>query len=74
MHAEEDKALFAEVGNLQMGLLAIGGEHSYGAATANIREAVATHVQCALIKGSWHWIMVGQSDQVREVLVAFVAC
>ncbi|MEO5560193.1 MAG: hypothetical protein ABIO49_10020 [Dokdonella sp.] len=73
MDAEENKALFVEVGKLQMPLLAIGGELSYDAATANKREAFATHVQCALLRGSGHWIMEEQSDQAREVIVAFVA-
>lgn len=73
MDAKANKALFPEVGKLQMPLLAVGGEHSYGAATANILEAVATYVQCTLIKGSGNWITGEQSDQMREVIVAFVA-
>src|SRR6266851_1223166 len=45
--AEENKALFAKVGKLRMPVLAIGGDHSYGAAMKAEVEAIAINVQGA---------------------------
>lgn len=71
--AEENKAQFAKVGKLQMPILAIGGDHSYGTAMKTELESVATQVQGAVIKDSGHWIMEEQPDQAVALIVPFLA-
>lgn len=71
--AEENKALFAKDGKLQMPVLAIGGDHSYGAAMKTELESVATHVDGAVIADSGHWIMEEQTQRADDVIVAYLA-
>jgi pimeloyl-ACP methyl ester carboxylesterase len=71
--AEENKALFARLGKLPMPILAIGGDHSYGATMKAELESVAINVQGAVIKDSGHWIMEEQPAQAVAVIVPFLA-
>jgi pimeloyl-ACP methyl ester carboxylesterase len=70
--AEENKALFAKVGKLRMPVLAIGGDHSYGAAMKTEVEAIASNVQGAVIANSGHWIMEEQPQQAITVITGFL--
>lgn len=70
--AEENKALFAKGGKLQMPVLAIGGDHSYGAAMRTELESVATDVDGAVIEDSGHWIMEEQTKRADDVIVAYL--
>jgi pimeloyl-ACP methyl ester carboxylesterase len=70
--AEENRALFARVGRLQMPVLAIGGDHSYGAGMKPELEYVATDVQGAVIADAGHWIMEEQPARAVAVIVRFV--
>ena len=70
--AVENQALFAKGGKLPMPVLAIGGDHSYGAAMEAEIESVATHVEGAVINNSRHWIMEEQPRQAVEVIVAYL--
>lgn len=70
--AEENKALFAKVGKLRMPVLAIGGDHSYGAAMKTEVEAIATDVQGVVITNSGHWIMEEQPQQAISAIVEFL--
>ena len=70
--AEENKALFAKVGKLRMPVLAIGGDHSYGAAMKAEVEAIAINVQGAVIANSGHWIMEEQQQQAIAVITGFL--
>jgi pimeloyl-ACP methyl ester carboxylesterase len=70
--AEENKALFAKGGKLTMPILAIGGDHSYGPAMKSELEAVATHVEGAVITGSGHWIMEEQPQQAVTVITTWL--
>jgi pimeloyl-ACP methyl ester carboxylesterase len=70
--AEENKALLAKVGKLRMPVLAIGGDHSYGAAMKTEVEAIATNVQGAVIANSGHWIMEEQPQQAIGVITGFL--
>jgi pimeloyl-ACP methyl ester carboxylesterase len=70
--AEDNKALFAKVGPLQMPVLAIGGDHSYGASMASELSTVASNVQGAVIVNSGHWIMVEQPEQAISLIVKFL--
>jgi pimeloyl-ACP methyl ester carboxylesterase len=70
--AEDNKQLFAKVGKLNIPVLAIGGDHSYGASMADELRFVATHVQGAVIQNSGHWIMEEQPQQAVDIIVPFV--
>ncbi len=71
--AEDNKALLAKGGKLKMPVLAIGGDHSYGANMKTELEASAQNVQGGVIKDSGHWIMEEQPQQAIDLLVPFVA-
>ena len=71
--AEENKALFAKVGKLRMPVLAIGGDHSYGAWMKSELEFVASDVQGAVITDSGHWIMEEQPQQAIAIITKFIA-
>ena len=70
--AEENKALFARVGKLRMPVLAVGGDHSYGASMKTELDAVASDVRSAVIEKSGHWIMEEQPQQALAVLTGFL--
>src|SRR6185436_18133691 len=53
---------------LRMPVLAIGGDHSYGAAMKTEVEAIASNVQGVVITNSGHWIMEEQPQQAIEAL------
>ena len=71
--AEQNKALFAKVGKLRMPVLAIGGDHSYGASMKTELEFVASDVQGAVITDSGHWIMEEQPQQAIAIIAKFIA-
>ncbi len=71
--AIDNRALFARVGKLQMPVLAIGGDHSYGASMKSELDFVATDVQGAVITNAGHWIMEEQSQQAVAIITTFVA-
>jgi pimeloyl-ACP methyl ester carboxylesterase len=71
--AEENKALFARVGKLRMPVLAIGGDHSFGASMKSELEFVASDVQGAVITDSGHWIMEEQPQQAIGIITRFIA-
>ena len=70
--AVDNEALFAKTGKLAMPILAIGGDHSYGASLATELQTVASNVRGAVIANSGHWIMEEQPDQALALLVPFV--
>jgi pimeloyl-ACP methyl ester carboxylesterase len=70
--AEENQALFAKGGKLPMPVLAIGGDHSYGAGMKTELESVAAHVDGAVITDSGHWIMEEQPKQAVDIIVAYL--
>ncbi len=70
--AKDNQALIAKGGRLLMPVLAIGGDHSYGAAMKTELDFVANNVQSAVITNSGHWIMEEQTAQGVKVLTAFV--
>lgn len=70
--AEENKVLFANVGKLRMPVMAIGGDHSYGAAMKTEVEAIASDVQGVVIANSGHWIMEEQPQQAITAIVEFL--
>jgi pimeloyl-ACP methyl ester carboxylesterase len=71
--AKDNQALFAKGGKLPMPVLAIGGDHSYGAAMKTELDGVAAHVQGAVIANSGHWIMEEQPAQAISAIMPFIA-
>jgi pimeloyl-ACP methyl ester carboxylesterase len=69
---EDNKALFAKTGKLPMPVLAIGGDHSYGASMQTELAYVASNVQGAVITNSGHWIMEEQPQQAIGVILPFI--
>jgi pimeloyl-ACP methyl ester carboxylesterase len=69
---EDNKALFAKTGKLPMPVLAIGGDHSYGASMQTELASVASAVQGAVITNSGHWIMEEQPQQAIGVILPFI--
>jgi pimeloyl-ACP methyl ester carboxylesterase len=53
-----------------MPVLAIGGDHSYGAAMKTEVEAIASNVQGTVIANSGHWIMEEQPQQATDTRLA----
>jgi pimeloyl-ACP methyl ester carboxylesterase len=53
-------------------VLAIGGDHSYGAHLATEVGFSAADVRSAVISNSGHWIMEEQPQQAVAVIVAFL--
>jgi len=70
--AENNKALFTKTGKLPMPVLAIGGDHSFGASMQSELAAIAGNVQGAVITNSGHWIMEEQPHQAIGVIVPFI--
>ena len=69
---EDNKALFAKIGKLTLPVLAIGGDHSYGASMKTEFGYVASNVEGAVIENSGHWIMEEQPQQAIRAIVAFI--
>jgi pimeloyl-ACP methyl ester carboxylesterase len=70
--AIDNQKLLAENGKLKMPVLAIGGDHSYGAKLATEVGFAADNVRSAVITNSGHWIMEEQPDQAIAVILAFL--
>jgi len=71
--ADENRALFAKVGKLRLPVLAIGGDHSFGASMQTELEFVASDVQGAVITDAGHWIMEEQPQQAIAIITKFIA-
>jgi len=69
--AIDNQALLAK-GKLQMPVLAIGGDHSYGARLATEIAFAAANVRGAVISDSGHWIMEEQPEQAIALILSFV--
>ena len=67
-----DNQKLLEKGKLTMPVLAIGGDHSYGARLATEIGFAATDVRSAVITDSGHWIMEEQPAQAIALITAFV--
>jgi pimeloyl-ACP methyl ester carboxylesterase len=69
--AIDNQELLAK-GKLQMPVLAIGGDHSYGAQLAAEVGFAAANVSSAVITESGHWIMEEQPEQALAVTLSFL--
>jgi pimeloyl-ACP methyl ester carboxylesterase len=59
-------------GKLTLPVLAIGGDHSYGAQLATEVGFAAADVRSAVIDNSGHWIMEEQPQQAIAVILPFL--
>ena len=59
-------------GKLKMPVLAIGGDHSYGAHLATEIGFAAANVRAAVIEDSGHWIMEEQPERAIAVILSFL--
>jgi pimeloyl-ACP methyl ester carboxylesterase len=69
--AIDNQQLLAK-GKLKMPVLAIGGDHSYGAHLATEIGFAAADVRAAVIKDSGHWIMEEQPEQAVTIILSFL--
>ncbi len=67
-----DNKAFAAKGKLTMPVLALGGDHSFGAQMADIMRLVANDVSGGVIANSGHWVMEEQPQQTTAKIVAFI--
>ena len=67
-----DNQKLVATGKLKMPVLAIGGDHSYGAHIATEIGFVAADVRTAVIKDSGHWIMEEQPEQAVSIILSFL--
>jgi pimeloyl-ACP methyl ester carboxylesterase len=66
--AIDNQAMLAAGGKLQMPVLALGGDHSFDKAQADVLRFTATNVTGGIIPNSGHWIM----DENPEATIKFV--
>ena len=69
--AIDNRELLAR-GKLTIPVLAIGGDHSWGARLASEIGFVAANVRGAVITDSGHWIMEEQPEQAIALILSFV--
>jgi pimeloyl-ACP methyl ester carboxylesterase len=69
--AEDNKA-FAARGKLGMPVLALGGDHSFGAQMGDIIRLVASNVTTGAIRDSGHWVMEEQPAQTTAAIVEYI--
>jgi uncharacterized RmlC-like cupin family protein len=62
----------AGLGRLQMPLLAVGGDHSFGPTMAYVMRFAADNVQQVVIANSGHWLMEEQPEATIAALRAFL--
>jgi pimeloyl-ACP methyl ester carboxylesterase len=67
-----DNKAFVAQGKLNMPVLAIGAEKSFGAAMADDMRAVATNVKGEVIGNSGHWLMEEQPAATMAVIIRFL--
>ena len=67
-----DNRAFLAKGKLTMPVLAIGGDHSYGANMAVELQFVATNVSSVVIKDAGHWLMEEQPTETVAAIRTFL--
>ena len=70
--AIDNQDILAKHGKPTVPVLAIGGDHSYGASLAAEIGFAASNVRAAVIKDAGHWIMEEQPDQAITVITSFL--
>jgi len=72
MQDASDNKAFVSNGKLAMPILALGGDHSFGAQMADIMRLVATDVTGGVIAKSGHWVMEEQPERTAAAIVDFI--
>jgi pimeloyl-ACP methyl ester carboxylesterase len=67
-----DNKVFANKGKLNMPILALGAEKSFGQQQAAIMREVGTNVEGGIIANSGHWIMEEQPDMTVKLVREFL--
>jgi pimeloyl-ACP methyl ester carboxylesterase len=67
-----DNKMLAARGKLDMPVLALGGDHSFGTQMADIMRLVANDVAGGVISNSGHWVMEEQPKQTTAAIVKFI--
>jgi pimeloyl-ACP methyl ester carboxylesterase len=70
--AEDNRAALAANGKSAIPVLAIGGDHSFGAVMANVARAAFTSVQGVVIPDAGHWIMEEQPAALIAAVQPFI--
>jgi pimeloyl-ACP methyl ester carboxylesterase len=70
--ALDDQAMLASGGKLKMPVLALGGDHSFGTAQADVLRFAALDVTGGVIPDSGHWIMDENPDATIAAVTAFL--
>jgi len=70
--AKDDQELLAKGGKLQMPVLALGGEKSFGKGMAEEASFVAANVTGGIVPASGHWIMEENPRATTKLVVDFL--
>src|SRR5258707_829841 len=70
--AVDNKALLA-AGKLNMPILAVGAEKSFGPGQAEEIRVVGNNVASAIVPGSGHWVMEENPDATTKLVLEFLA-
>lgn len=67
-----DNQAFLAQGKLEMPVLAVGGEKSFGAQMAQVMRFAANNVTAAVVPDSGHWLMEEQPAATVKVVLGFL--
>ncbi|HLG77817.1 MAG TPA: alpha/beta hydrolase, partial [Ktedonobacteraceae bacterium] len=67
-----DQTRAAAAQKLQMPVLALGGEYSFGSAVAESMSHLASDVQGVIVPNAGHWLNEEQPDFVADQLLTFL--
>ncbi len=67
-----DNRAALEGGKLEMPMLAVGGEASFGTAMADVIRAGAVDVEGAVVPGSGHWVMEEKPEDTIRLVTDFI--
>jgi pimeloyl-ACP methyl ester carboxylesterase len=70
--AIDNKALLAKGGKLNMPVLAIGADKSFGTAMADDIRFVATNVEMGIVPRSGHWVMEENPQATMDLVTRFL--
>jgi len=70
--AADNRAWLASGGRLNMPVLALGGEKSFGLVMATVMRAAASNVEQAVVPDSGHWIMEENPAATTRLVRAFL--
>ena len=69
--AEDNKALLAK-GKLDMPVLAVGAERSFGTGMADELRFAANHVESEIVPNSGHWVMEENPESTTAIVLKFL--